>query len=266
MSDVRDVQGVRKDQLAGGFLPLLALLVLLFVLAFLIDEWTAGRVALSFFFFAVMVTAVKLSVRRRPIVLLVMAASALSWAAVVADEIFGVVEMGAAGRIVVLALLAFAIVTVLGRVVRDERVTLNTVYGAICVYFLLVLFWAFIFILIEHIEPDSFSGIGGAGEEVSDFLYFSMVTQTTVGYGDITPVSGLPRSLAALEAFLGQVFLVGTVARLISLQVAYSGRVAGTSNFPPPADEEAPQGTASEGRASGERPQDSTDRNELDDT
>lgn len=213
-----------RDQLAGGFLPLLALLLILFVLAFLIDEWTAGRVALSLLFFTVMVTAVKLSARARRIVVLFLAASALSWAAVVADEIFGVLEMGAAGRIVVLALLAFAIVTVLGRILRDERVTLNTIYGAVCVYFLLVLFWALIFILIEHVESDSFSGIGDGGHEVSDFLYFSMVTQTTLGYGDITPVSGLPRSLAALEAFVGQVFLVATVARLVSLQVAYSGR------------------------------------------
>ena len=264
MRDVRDVQGVRKDQLAGGFLPLLALLVLLFVLAFLIDEWTAGRVALSFLFFTVLVTAVKLSVRRRRIVLIAMAASALSWAAVVVDEIFGVVEVGAAGRIVVVALLAFAIVTILGRVVRDERVTVNTVYGAICVYFLLVLFWAFIFILIEHIEPDSFSGIGGAGEEVSDFLYFSMVTQTTVGYGDVTPVSGLPRSLAALEAFLGQVFLVATVARLVALQVAYSRRGPQPSTGTPPAGQEAIRGTASKGRAHGEQTRDSEDRNELD--
>jgi len=221
-----------QRQLAGGFLPLLALLVLLFVLAFLIDEWTAGRVALSLLFFTVMVTAVKLSVRHLRIVLLVAAASALSWAAVVADQVFDVLEVGAAGRVVVVALLAFAIVTVLWRVVRDERVTLNTVYGAVCVYFLLVLFWAFVFILIEQVEPDSFSGIGGAGEEVSDFLYFSMVTQTTLGYGDITPVSGLPRSLAALEAFLGQVFLVATVARLVSLQVAYSGRAGQVDSDP----------------------------------
>jgi voltage-gated potassium channel len=213
-----------QRQLAGGFLPLLALLVLLFLLAFLIDERTAGRAALSFLFFTVMVTAVYMSVRQRRIVLLVLAASALSWAAVVADQVFDVLEVGAAGRVVAAALLAFTIAAMLTRVLRDERVTLNTVYGAVCVYFLLVLFWAFIFILIEHVEPGSFSGIGSAGEEVSDFLYFSMVTQTTLGYGDITPVSGLPRSLAALEAFIGQVFLVATVARLVSLQVAYSGR------------------------------------------
>ena len=98
-----------QSQLAGGFLPLLLSLVLLFVLAFLIDEWTAGRVALSLLFFTIMVAAVKLSVRRRRTFLIVLAAAALSWAAVVADEIFGVLEMGAAGRIVVLALLAFAI-------------------------------------------------------------------------------------------------------------------------------------------------------------
>jgi voltage-gated potassium channel len=213
-----------QRQLAGGFLPLLALLVLLFVLAFLIDEWTAGRVAVDFLFHTAMVAAVYVSVRDRRIVLLVLAASVLSLAAVVADEILDVLAVAIPGRVVGTALLVVAIGTVLARVLRAERVTLNTVYGAICVYFLLVVFWAAVFILIEDVEPGSFSGIGGAGEEVSDFLYFSMVTQTTLGYGDITPVSGLPRSLAALEAFLGQVFLVATVARLVSLQVAYSGR------------------------------------------
>lgn len=213
-----------RDQITGGFLPLLALLLVLFVLAFLIDEGAAGRVALSFLFLAVTVAAVGLSARRRWIVLLVLGASALSWTAVVADEIFGILEIGAAGSTLMAALLAFAIVTVMGSVLRDERVTLNTVYGAVCVYFLLVLFWALIFAVIEHVEPDSFSGIGDKGHEISEFLYFSMVTQTTLGYGDITPVSGLPRSLAALQAFIGQVFLVATVARLVSLQVAQSGR------------------------------------------
>ncbi len=87
-----------------------------------------------------------------------------------------------------------------------------------------------------------------------------MVTQTTVGFGDITPVSGLPRSLAALEAFFGQVFLVATVARLVALQVAYSRRGPETSTGTPPAGQGAIRGTASKGRAHGERPQDSEDR------
>ncbi len=93
-----------------------------------------------------------------------------------------------------------------------------------------------------------------------------MVTQTTVGYGDITPVSGLPRSLAALESLLGQVFLVGTVARLVALQVAYSRRGPQTSTGTPLAGREAIRGTASEGRASGERPQDSERPNEPDES
>lgn len=234
MTEIRSENYLRRarNELAGGFLPLLALLVVLFVLAFLIDERTAGRVALSFLFFTVMVTAVYMSVRQRRIVLLVLAASALSWAAVVADQVFDVLEVGAAGRVVAAALLAFTIAAMLARVVRDERVTLNTVYGAVCVYFLLVLFWAFIFILIEDVEPGSFAVPGGTGDRISDFLYFSMVTQTTLGYGDITPVSGLPRSLAALEAFLGQVFLVATVARLVALQVAYSGRAGQVHSDP----------------------------------
>jgi hypothetical protein len=59
---------------------------------------------------------------------------------------------------------------------------------------------------------------------VSSFLYFSLVTQTTLGYGDITPTSEFAQSLASLQALMGQIFLVGTVARLVALQVAHSGR------------------------------------------
>ena len=220
------------EQRAGGFLPLLALLVVLFILAFLIDEWTAGRVAVDFLFHAAMVAAVYASVRDRRIVLLVLAASALSLTAVVADEILDVLEVAIPGRVVAAALLVVAIATVLARVLRAERVTLNTIYGAICVYFLLVIFWAVIFILIEDVEPGSFAGLAGETDRISDFLYLSMVTQTTLGYGDITPVSGLPRSLAALEAFIGQVFLVATVARLVALQVAYSGRAGQVDSDP----------------------------------
>jgi hypothetical protein len=238
-----------RDQLAGGFFPLLVLLVVVFVLAPVVDERTEGRVAVDILMLAAAVIAIYVSVRDRRIVLLVLAVAALALVPMVADEIFDVVEAGIPSRLVGGALLVISIAAVMARVIRDERVTLNSVYGAICVYFLLVLFWTLVFIMIEDAEPGSFAGVGAETDRISDFLYFSMVTQTTLGYGDITPVSGLPRSLAALEAFIGQVFLVVSVARLVSLQVAYSGRGGQVDSDPETGQAEvASRGTAEQDR------------------
>ncbi|KKK76841.1 hypothetical protein LCGC14_2859600 [marine sediment metagenome] len=266
MGDVRDVQGALEDQLAGAFFPLFILLVAFLLVAPLLDGSAAGRITLSFLFYVAMLVAIRASVGRRIILFLVFVVSAFAWVMFAFDQIFDIPALEVAHRILSPALLFVTALTVLAGIIRVERGTMNTVFGAVCAYFLIALFWAFIFFQTERIDPGSFTFPDGPHQRLSDFVYFAFVTQTTLGYGDITPVSDYARSFAMMAAFLGQVYLVVTVARMVSLQVAYSGRVAGTSNFPPPADEAAPQGTASEGRASGERPQDSKDRNELDES
>lgn len=140
---------------------------------------------------------------------------------------------------------------------------MNTVFGAVSVYFLIALFWAFIFFQTERIDPGSFAFPDGPHQRFSDFVYFAFVTQTTLGYGEITPVSDFARSFAMMAAFLGQVFLVVTVARVVSLQVVYATRRRQASGGMPPAGQEAVRGTASKGRAPGERPRDSEDLNDL---
>lgn len=103
---------------------------------------------------------------------------------------------------------------------------MNTVFGAVCGYFLLGLFWAFVYVGIEKIDPGTFAFSEAldseASERLTELLYFSFVTITTLGYGDITPVGDLARALVVLEAFIGQVYLVVLVARLVSL--AYTPR------------------------------------------
>ena len=73
----------------------------------------------------------------------------------------------------------------------------------------------------------AFSPDGVFTENLGTAAYFSLVTQTTLGYGDIVPAEGFPRMVASLQAVIGQLFLVTTVARLVSLQVAQSGRGTG---------------------------------------
>ncbi len=110
----------------------------------------------------------------------------------------------------------------------------DIVNGAICVYMLGALAWAFLFSLLEVLQPGSFNlpelsaeRLGPATADVrrlSIFMYYSLVTLTTLGYGDITPVTPLARNLAAFETVMGQLYIAILVARLVGLHIAHSGR------------------------------------------
>jgi hypothetical protein len=105
-------------------------------------------------------------------------------------------------------------------------VTADKIYGALCVYLLIGLTWGFMFLTLEGVQPGSFSlGQGqpnGIAKDPATLVYFSFVTLSTVGYGDITPLSPPARSLAFMEAIIGQIYLAVLVARLVGLHIASS--------------------------------------------
>jgi hypothetical protein len=128
-----------------------------------------------------------------------------------------------------LLLLAFfgtITVVALAVVLRRERVTLDTVLGAVCAYLLLGATWGLLYDLLALIQPLSFRGPepGTAAQSLSlaDSLYFSYVTLTTVGYGDIVPTTVHARTLVWTEAVTGQIYIAVLVARLVSLQIVHS--------------------------------------------
>jgi hypothetical protein len=114
-------------------------------------------------------------------------------------------------------LVLVAPVFVLARVLRGDDVTLGTIFGVISVFLLLAVAGTFIFFSISAIADTPFFG---TSQPTTAFMYFSMVTISTLGYGDLAPAGDFGRMAAAFEAVLGQVFLVTVVARLVSL---YSG-------------------------------------------
>ena len=114
----------------------------------------------------------------------------------------------------------------LSRVLRHERVTHETVLGALSTYVLVGLLFAFAYLALDPIRDTPFFAQAGPHQE-SEYLYFSFVTLTTLGFGDLSPAVGLPQALTALEALLGQVFLVTLVARLVTLWVRQDERRSG---------------------------------------
>ena len=118
---------------------------------------------------------------------------------------------------------AFTIIIILSAIFRENEVTLDVIYGAIAVYLLMALMWAFIYEVIDTLKPNAFS-VTGEALEVSrhHFFYYSFVTITTVGYGDITPVSLVARSFSILEMLIGQIYLVVLIARLVGIHISQS--------------------------------------------
>jgi hypothetical protein len=103
----------------------------------------------------------------------------------------------------------------LRRILRQRRVTYETILGALCTYVLLGLLFAFAYLAVEDLSGPFFSQSGPHTQ--SEYLYFSFVTLTTLGFGDLSPDVGLPQALTVLEALSGQIFLVTMVARLVTL-------------------------------------------------
>jgi hypothetical protein len=104
------------------------------------------------------------------------------------------------------------------RVIHHRRVTTETILGSLCSFVLLGLIFGFVYLAINELRDSSFFVQPGPHQQ-SEFMYFSFVVLTTLGFGDLSPSVGLPQALVAIEALLGSVFLVTLVARLVTLWV-----------------------------------------------
>jgi len=103
---------------------------------------------------------------------------------------------------------------------HEQQVSVGSVSGALCIYLLLGVAFGSIYQLLDWIDPEAFAGLHRfeAADESRNLrsggmLYFSFVTLTTLGYGDVTPVASVARNLAMIEALLGQIVLVAPAKR-----------------------------------------------------
>lgn len=91
----------------------------------------------------------------------------------------------------------------------------NLILGSISVYILIAILWALVYSMIHLFVPGAFRGITTGN--LSDFIYYSIVTQTTLGYGDVVPLALIAKNLAAIQAIIGQFYLAVLVAGLLSI-------------------------------------------------
>ena len=121
----------------------------------------------------------------------------------------------------------FACWLIIKHLTRSQEVTADTIIGALSLYMLFGIIFMNGYVIAEYIEPGSFY-VSGAQNPTGhfgpgDLLYFSYVTLTTLGYGDITPVLSIARSLAVLEATLGVMFMAVVIGRVVGIYASKHG-------------------------------------------
>lgn len=122
----------------------------------------------------------------------------------------------------VLGFLLVAIWCIGKQIVRGQKISANRIVGAISLYLLLGVAWSIVYAIIEKVLPGSFSGIAYSGASIwtSEWLYFSFVTLTTLGYGDILPLTATARVLSFIEAVFGQFYIAILVAGLVAAYIS----------------------------------------------
>jgi hypothetical protein len=105
--------------------------------------------------------------------------------------------------------------TVVSRFRRDLYVSMQSVLGAVCIYLVIGMFFANLDLALSRLAGQPFFAAGASATD-SEYMYFSFVTLTTVGYGDLTPGSGMARALAVSESMTGQLYLVTVIALVVS--------------------------------------------------
>jgi len=115
----------------------------------------------------------------------------------------------------------YVVVIVLAYVIKGMEVTIDKILGAVSIYLLIGFTWASFYYIVFSLQPEAFSVSDAfrafTGRSQPDFVYFSFITLLTVGYGDVSPISGIARSLAILEGIVGVLYIGVFISRLLSL-------------------------------------------------
>lgn len=124
--------------------------------------------------------------------------------------------------VVVLVFFLITLLITVYDVLFGGPIDINRLVGAGCIYLLSGSLWGIVYFLLSVVSPTSFAGIQAEGwsDQLNEFIYHSFVTLTTLGYGDVTPVEPVARTLCYLEAVLGQMYLTVLVAALVGLHIA----------------------------------------------
>jgi len=205
------------------FLFLLISILSFLILSSFLRVFVGIKILLDIFLTAVFISAIYAVSQKKYFcligILLALPRLAVTWS----SYFVKIPIMPLAGSCFGILFFAFMVITILLFVFEQREITLDVINGAIVVYLLIAIMWAFIFRFMEILHPGSFVTSQGLGEETRPtFIYYSFVTITTLGYGDTTPQTDVAKTFSFLEAVIGQIYLVVLVARLVGIHIGQS--------------------------------------------
>jgi hypothetical protein len=207
-----------------GLTGVLVFLILYLVASYVLDKYHVAKM-LSLLFLSLFFISAALSVSERPTGRLVFGGLALVALGFIWIDYF-LPELGLrTGRVMAGALtVGYLIILLLHHVFSEGSITYHRICGAVAVYLLLAWLWSEFYLLILRFEPGAIKLppeiLSGSFEVLQAHLfYFSIVTLTTLGYGDIVPISNSARLAVMLEALLGQLYPAITLAWLVSMEI-----------------------------------------------
>ncbi|MFZ9668429.1 MAG: potassium channel family protein [Solirubrobacterales bacterium] len=130
------------------------------------------------------------------------------------DDVWKYVIRGGTFLLVITALPSISI-GLIRQLKHDRRITIQTVFGAVCIYLLLIITFASAFAIASVASNGEFFVQGGWADEYGDFVYYAVTTITTLGIGDLTPAPDLGRGMPGMLTLIGQIYLVTVVALIV---------------------------------------------------
>ncbi len=191
-------------------------ILILIILSPLLVDFSDLSLILNFFFSYILLTCI-FAISRKKIqlitgLILAVPYSLSMWTTLQHQHIFFLVT----GLLLGICYFFYIVIILLVNILDQPRVSLETIFGAVSAYLLIGVAWSLVFSLIENLHPGSFSFPDHIlSEPRYSFLYFSFITLTTLGYGDITPITSVAKSWCILEATIGQIYMVVLVAGLV---------------------------------------------------
>ena len=125
-----------------------------------------------------------------------------------------------AGELFNFAVLLLSIVSILTVVFRSNRITVDTIFAALVAYLLIAFAFGILYKMMVLGSPASFKGLTGDPQNSNEMIYFSVITLATLGYGDIVPVANTARTIAGLEAIVGQFYVAVIISVLVGIFIS----------------------------------------------
>ncbi len=213
----------KKSILRGnGFRTLLFFLLLYIMGAPFLEPYPSlavlAHISLSMALFAAVYTVHNQNRKRSIAISLLIPLIILYWLGIY--DIIAFSRLGA--TLLFTAYYGLLVYSFVAQVKRASRVDTNVLYATFCLYLIIGLFWGALYMLLDQLCPGSYQGALLENPQYMDhaFNYFSFVTLTTLGYGDITPQTAGASSLCQMEAIVGQFFTAVVVAWLVGMFVS----------------------------------------------